>query len=236
MWSRSSFSNWIIISVDYYNAYAPSETTPGDHWETSADIPCGSLLAHLCFKWITLCCASQSLLSVHFRTQVKMVVFDLQSCEWIGLHWLNSKLFLDVVKWSWSPQILAMKEILAFFLEPASVKSGCMTEPISFSFWGELEEGTNDAYLWILPNHYRTCDLTDAGKHFTGNIISPLKVSCYERVVSSHISVTISHGAFFSTCKMFLCLWARFIPKLIKTNSWESSDCADVLHAQVLLC
>lgn len=98
LWSRSSFSKWIIISVDYFNARAPSDTTPEDHWETSADTPCGSLLAHLCSKGITLRCASQSVLSVHFRMQVKMVIFDLQNWEWIGLHWLKSKLLLDVVK------------------------------------------------------------------------------------------------------------------------------------------
>jgi len=83
--------------VDYYNARAASETTREDHWETSADTPYGSLLAHLCCRGITLCCASQLLLSVHFWMQVKMVVFNLQNCEWIGLQWLNSKLFLDVV-------------------------------------------------------------------------------------------------------------------------------------------
>lgn len=57
------------------------------------------------------CCASQSFLSV--RMQEKMVVFALQNCEWIGLHWLNSRLFLDVVKWSWSTatQILAVKAV-----------------------------------------------------------------------------------------------------------------------------
>lgn len=50
------------------------ETTPEDHWKTSADKPYSNLLAHLCSKEIMLCHASQSLLSVYFRMQV---VFDL---------------------------------------------------------------------------------------------------------------------------------------------------------------
>lgn len=55
LWSRSSYSKWIFILVDYYEARAPSETTPEDNWETSAETPYSNMLAHLCFKGFTLC-------------------------------------------------------------------------------------------------------------------------------------------------------------------------------------
>lgn len=59
--------------------------------------PCISLLSHQYFKGIMFSCASQSLLSVYLRMQLKMVVFDLQNYYWIGHNRLNSKLCLDAL-------------------------------------------------------------------------------------------------------------------------------------------
>lgn len=52
LWSRSSYSKWIFILVDYCKAHPPLETTSEDNWETSIETPYGNMLAHLCFKGI----------------------------------------------------------------------------------------------------------------------------------------------------------------------------------------
>lgn len=95
LWSRSFLSKWIGISVDYYNALSSLETTPEDCWEASAAAPCyNSVLAHRCFRGTALLCASQPLLSVCFRMQLKIVGFHLLNCYRIGFNRLNSKLLM----------------------------------------------------------------------------------------------------------------------------------------------
>lgn len=83
-----------------------------------------------------LCHASQSLFSVYFWMQVKTVV-------WYPKWWMDLPSLVEQQALSWCSKMKLIISDSSYegnagsFLEPPSVKSGCTTKPISFSFWGE---------------------------------------------------------------------------------------------------
>lgn len=92
-----------------------------------------------------------------WHSLISKAVNGLTFTAWRASSWCRRmKLIISVISCEGNPGLS---------LEPASVKSGCTAEPISFSLEGSWRKGRMDAYLWIL--NYRICDLTDAGKHFT---------------------------------------------------------------------